>query len=743
MMTILMALFFANSSYCQCVNDCIGQQSINFATGTDANGGLLAAGVGAFDANWIVTNGPNNANLNLPNVPLAIPNYNNAWGRKAAPNILAQMTSSGNWISPFPSELYAPNNPNVPFEFTYEFCVCANDDYNFQGLFNADDAARLYVNNTLIANSTSGGNSWEDIIQFNATVALNAGKHKLRIELHNTNRTAMGVNCSGTITAQGIGAIATSTCCSPVGAINGRKYKDVNSNGVIDGQDVVVPNWDFQLTGPGGSFNSTTDAYGTFAFTNLVPGTYTLTEVLQAGSTPVFPAGGSTTVVVTAGNVTTVNFLNVIPPPDPRGCCDEIANGNLIPNGSFEAGNFGVTSGYTYEPSIGTGSVSESKYAVVTGTQASAISDCWGIVDHTTCTADGRFMVVNGATHNPNNTTVYQKSFFIEGPLEREYIFCMYYQHLPQCEFDIFDPDKIDVQFSGVSSSVEGGCDDNEDHCGWEKISYVITPTSPNITITVSLDESGAGDGNDVAFDDFSLRLKQDMPSDYCIFGIEAPAIGIGLYSISANPLNTSLPPGFNVTWTISEVTCPLGPSSTPIPGKTMTYTSTPNGTNFPGFCCSPGSQSPGVLEDGKCYKFTRQVENCCYETCEHPIWLRPGYPEMMLITTSNDSDENGYDYYQTSDGKQWTKVDAIDEISDKNKVKIYPNPGDGVVTIKSDRDMTGSTVVVYGSDGRKVLDKVLGPALDVNISNLASGVYSFEITEPDGTVTHKNYVKQ
>ena len=66
--------------------------------------------------------------------------------------------------------------------------------------------------------------------------------------------------------------------------IQGIKYLDVNQNGTYDNDDTPLANWTINLTnssGPVGSQN--TDVNGFFQFTNLVPGQYTISEVLQPG----------------------------------------------------------------------------------------------------------------------------------------------------------------------------------------------------------------------------------------------------------------------------------------------------------------------------------------------------------------------------------------------------------------------------------------------------------------------------
>ena len=337
--------------------------------------------------------------------------------------------------------------------------------------------------------------------------------------------------------------------------------------------------------------------------------------------------------------------------PDARGCCDDLDEENLIVNGSFEMGNFGFSSGYTNQPVIAPNSVTEGMYAVVTSTEASTISNCWRITNHTTCDTSGKFMVVNGRTHNPppiQSTTVYSQSG-ISVEKGEEYIFCMYYQHLPQCAFDVFDPQNLQIDISNATLEPwdEEECPDNLEHCGWTKISYTVTPTSNTIDLSILLDEGGIGDGNDVAFDDFSLRKKGDMPTAYCAFDISSSTSGTNI-TITATAVTNPLPAGFDVEWTVTEAD-----SNTwaPIGGTTMTYPWDPDTTNFSGYCCVPGSATPGAFSTSKCYIITRKVTNCCYNDCEYR-WYLSARPEGMVAEETGETT-----FYISNDLENWEPV--------------------------------------------------------------------------------------
>ncbi len=66
--------------------------------------------------------------------------------------------------------------------------------------------------------------------------------------------------------------------------IQGIKYLDVNLNGSYDNGDTPLANWTINLANTSGPVGTqVTDANGFFQFTNLVPGQYTISEIVQPG----------------------------------------------------------------------------------------------------------------------------------------------------------------------------------------------------------------------------------------------------------------------------------------------------------------------------------------------------------------------------------------------------------------------------------------------------------------------------
>lgn len=73
-------------------------------------------------------------------------------------------------------------------------------------------------------------------------------------------------------------------------SVSGTKFLDINANGVVDGIDRPFQGIVFVLTDANGvQRQATSDANGVFTFSNLAPGTYTLTEQIPPGFAQTFP----------------------------------------------------------------------------------------------------------------------------------------------------------------------------------------------------------------------------------------------------------------------------------------------------------------------------------------------------------------------------------------------------------------------------------------------------------------------
>jgi hypothetical protein len=121
-----------------------------------------------------------------------------------------------------------------------------------------------------------------------------------------------GLTDTVTVPAGGTGSIDFGNY--QVGSLQIFKYNDINENGQHDAGEPGIPNWHFEVTGPE-SFSDDTDASGYINRSPITPGSYQVTETLQAGWTCSDPGPGlMKTVTVPPGGSGNVVFGNYPPP---------------------------------------------------------------------------------------------------------------------------------------------------------------------------------------------------------------------------------------------------------------------------------------------------------------------------------------------------------------------------------------------------------------------------------------------
>ncbi len=92
--------------------------------------------------------------------------------------------------------------------------------------------------------------------------------------------------------------------------ISGRKFNDLNGNGASDGEP-GMEGWTIELSKDGSLISTaTTEKDGAYKFAELSSGSYTVSEVEQAGWTRTAPPEGSYTVELEDGDVADINFGN-------------------------------------------------------------------------------------------------------------------------------------------------------------------------------------------------------------------------------------------------------------------------------------------------------------------------------------------------------------------------------------------------------------------------------------------------
>src|SRR5690606_8929047 len=118
------------------------------------------------------------------------------------------------------------------------------------------------------------------------------------------------------------------------------------------------------------------------------------------------------------------------------------------------------------------------------------------------------FMVVNGKTQQSGGNTIWEQT--ISGlQIDGRYKFCANFKNMPQCTFDVVPNVNIGVVGIGASGFTTISANP-ADPCDWINKEFNFTAFSSSVTLRIVLDETGNGDGNDLAIDDISLTQLID-----------------------------------------------------------------------------------------------------------------------------------------------------------------------------------------------------------------------------------------
>ncbi len=216
------------------------------------------------------------------------------------------------WITSYPT---ANNNLNADYWLEFNFCLQPGfTNAKLDLKLRADDEAHLYLNGKSTVNAI-GSSIGSFPLAVPTTVNYSGGlfqpgKNSLFVKLRNTGATAMGLNIAGTVSANGLGGagLLTAECCNRTGRILGAKWNDLNGNGVWDSGEPGLPGWQINLSNGQTAF---TDNAGYYAFTNLTPGNYIVSETQKSCWQQTFPTGSGThNINVAANQAYTANFGN-------------------------------------------------------------------------------------------------------------------------------------------------------------------------------------------------------------------------------------------------------------------------------------------------------------------------------------------------------------------------------------------------------------------------------------------------
>lgn len=313
--------------------------------------------------------------------------------------------------------------------------------------------------------------------------------------------------------------------------------------------------------------------------------------------------------------------------PD-KWCCP---GENIIKDGDFELGTPQFSSDYEFNAATSNGATLPGQYNIVTAAGASTISPNWVATDHNSCKggSGSKFMVVNGRTCQTTGSKVIWRETVkvLEG---REYRFCANVKNFKQCTFDILP--KIDVRFSQPSTSnmTQAIVNTSSAACDWQHIEGIVTipPGINNLTVEILLDETGLGDGNDLALDDISLQLKSIIdPACLNLIITTTMISGGALYTVSANAV--ALPAGYYFWWQVCEVDMNDNPVACS-PQNPAAWWKLP--CSFNGYPNQPNiSDPPGKFDIHKRYRITFGAWSDCV-AWGSSSWILQSVPPLHKI---------------------------------------------------------------------------------------------------------------
>jgi peroxiredoxin len=298
-------------------------------------------------------------------------------------------------------------------------------------------------------------------------------------------------------------------------------------------------------------------------------------------------------------------------PTSSKWCCP---GPNLVRNGDFESGNAFFTSAHVYNAATTLYATAPGAYNVVTSPQALAISPNWGATDHAVCNGfpGSRFMVVNGKTTQApgSSRVIWQQTVPVTS--YKEYRFCANVKNLVQTTFDI--KPRVRVEFTNPNTTI-GPLTVNEPTalCNWRLISGVVVPTTNSLTIKIIIEESGQGDGNDLALDDISLQEKTQVNASLASVNYQTNDIGGGDYNVTATAV--PLPPGYSYAWLVFEwdpVNNTFIPANMVISNPTAWQTTPNTFVGYNGLNGTLAGTAAGKFKNGKIYRIFYSVWSEC-----------------------------------------------------------------------------------------------------------------------------------
>lgn len=416
-------------------------------------------------------------------------------------------------------------------------------------------------------------------------------------------------------------------------------------------------------------------------------------------------------------------------------CCD---GKNEVVNGNFEFGNTGFNSAYTQTTATYPG-----EYDVTT----SAANFGATITDHSYCddptayATNDMFMVVNGKTQQSGSSIVWEQTL-TNLEIGEEYKFCANFKDMEQCTFNIYPNITMSANGNSINQIIDT---DDANPCDWQRLEICFIAEDDVTHLRIELDETGNGDGNDVAIDDIALMKKLD-PNYFLTIQHQGDT---NLITGSLNTMSTSDDILLNTEceenqlddyyWFVYEPINPAGGVIDPgnIAAGTFGWSSNVTGSG-------PGVTPPwGLTTTFPNYPFAQNTfyvigmyipsccESCYTESWEYQITYNNG---MMPMNGEGFSDKMKAEIKSRFVMGDGVNTRGAENFETTKSVSIYPNPAQDTFTV-SMIENTIKSVELISMTGQTVLTKKVGQEKSseiIDISSLTSGMYFVNVLSTD-----------
>jgi len=441
------------------------------------------------------------------------------------------------------------------------------------------------------------------------------------------------------------------------------------------------------------------------------------------------------------------------PTDDGAYCCTDKKANNLVNNGNFEFGDTGFTSAYTQSTSTYPGEYDVTTSAAAFGANVTDQSFC---ADPTTYATNDMFMVVNGKTQQSGSSVIWEQT--IQGLEEgKEYKFCANFKDMEQCTFNIYPNITLSVGGQVVNQVIDT---DDANPCDWERIEICFTAQDSAVNLQITLDETGNGDGNDLAIDDISLQEKLDP--DYFLTiqhqGNNNDIIG-SLNTMSTTDdilLNEACVENGNddYYWFVYETSLPANPPATwNITTNTFAWSSNANWFAEP--LANPIVGPWGLTTNFPDYPFAQDTfyvigmwipsccESCYTESWEYQITYNNGFAPNNDFELTDKMKAKIKSKFVIGDGV--TTRSGVGSESQNNLMKLFPNPAQNNFSVKLLED-TIKSIEIFSVSGQKVFTEssLKGNKEElVNISSLTSGMYFVNVVGENQKIYTAKLIKE